>query len=69
MTRWILISFATALLLATVALSHRARAASDDEDMPIVRRKPRRGLSLPGKQVSEANGVTRCGACHMVEGW
>jgi hypothetical protein len=58
-----------ALLLATVALGHRASAAGDDEDMPIVKRKPRSSLSVPGRRINEANNATRCGACHMVEGW
>jgi hypothetical protein len=65
----ILISLGAALLLATVALGHRASAAGDGEDMPIVKRKPRSSLSVPGRRAVEANGVTRCGACHMVEGW
>lgn len=69
MTRLVSISLAAALLLATVVLAQHARAASDDEDMPIVKRKPRSSLSMPGKRVSDANGATRCGACHMVEGW
>jgi len=68
-TRWILLSLAVASLLATAALGHRAAAAGDDEDMPIVKRKPRPSLSMPGRRVNEANGVTRCGACHRVEGW
>jgi len=69
-TRSVPISFVVACLLAIVALGHRASAASDDdEDKPIVRRKARPSLSLPGKRVTDANAVTRCGACHMVEGW
>jgi hypothetical protein len=68
-TRWVSTSLATALVLAIVALGYRARAAGDDEDMPVVKRKPRPSLSVPGKRVGEANGITRCGACHMVEGW
>src|SRR5581483_10907974 len=69
-TRTILLSLAIASLLAIFALGHRAAASGDDqEDMPIVRRKPRHSLSMPGKKVGAATGVTRCGACHMVEGW
>jgi hypothetical protein len=68
-TRWVLIAFAVGLLLATVALGHHASAAADGDDMPIVKRKPRPGLSVPGRRGNQANSVTRCGACHMVEGW
>src|SRR5581483_4484668 len=72
-TRFILISFAVVSLLATVALGHHAAAAAGDDDdtvdVPMVKRK-RPSLSVPGKRaLTEANGVTRCGACHMVEGW
>jgi hypothetical protein len=66
----VLLSFAVASLLVTIAIGHRASAAGDDdEDKPIVRRKARPSLSVPGKRITETNGVTRCGACHMVEGW
>ena len=35
-----------------------------------MKRKAAPRLSLPGKRVSEAEPArTRCGACHMVEGW
>ncbi len=72
MTRFILISFAVASLLATLALGHHASAAGDDDDavdMPMVKRK-RPNLSAPGKRaLTETNNATRCGACHMVEGW
>ena len=70
MTRAILIGFGAAVVLATIALGHRAAASDDDDvrDTPIVRKRP--SLSAPGKRIAtEAQGVTRCGACHMVEGW
>ncbi len=52
-----------------------AAAAGDDDDdgrdMVILPRKAGPRLGLPGKSraLTAADNVTRCGACHLVEGW
>ena len=47
-------------------------ADEDANDAPLVRRKARPRLGLPDKRpgtLAATDGVTRCAACHLVDGW
>jgi hypothetical protein len=68
----IVLVLAAALVSPRAVASDRAKPRDDDDagDTVILPRRARPNLSAPGRRAAvEAEGATRCGACHMVEGW
>ena len=68
------VTFGLALVGVVAATVARAAGDADEADEAgetvILPRRARPRLSLPGKRsAAQAEGVTRCAACHLVEGW